>query len=99
MSGNVIQLPSRSVDMLLTKKQLAAHLGRSERWVELKVKAGMPVEAATDRYGRRRYSLRAVEAWLDGGHPKSAKREDRLAVLEAQMADLAAQVAQLRRAG
>lgn len=99
MSGQVIQLPSRGAGTLLTKKQLAAHLGRSERWVELKVREGMPVEAATDRYGRRRYSLRAVEAWLDGGNPKPAKREDRIAALEAQVADLASQVAQLRRAG
>ena len=41
MGGQVIRLPSRG-DTLLTKKQLATLLGRSERWVELKVKEGCP---------------------------------------------------------
>jgi hypothetical protein len=66
--------------------------------VELKVKDGMPVEEATDRYGRRRYNLRLVQAWLDDARPKAARR-DRLTVLERQVADLAVQVAELRRAG
>ena len=98
MGGQVVRLPSRG-DTLLTKKQLAAHLGRSERWVELKVKEGMPVEQATDRYGRRRYNLRLVETRLHEGRPKAVRREDRLAVLERRVAELAAQVAELRRAG
>jgi len=83
----------------VTKKQLAAHLGRSERWVELRVRDGMPVEHVTDRYGRRRYNLRLVEEWLSYGRPTSPQREDRLALLERSVADLAAQVAELRRAG
>ena len=95
--GQLVQLPALG-QRLLTKKQLAAHLGRSERWVELKVKDGMPVEEATDRYGRRRYNLRLVQAWLDDARPKAARR-DRLTVLERQVADLAVQVAELRRAG
>ena len=82
-------------DVLLTKKQLAAHLGRSARWVELKVREGMPVEQATDRYGRRRYNLRLVETWLHEGRPKAVRHEDRLAVLERRVAELAAQVAEL----
>jgi hypothetical protein len=97
MGGQLVRLPSRG-DALLTKRQLATVLGRSERWVELKVKDGMPVEEATDRYGRRRYNLRLVQAWLDDARPRAA-RPDRLTVLERQVADLAAQVAELRRAG
>src|SRR5271166_1740516 len=97
MGGQVVSLPSRG-DTLLTKKQLAKLLGYSERWVELKVNEGMPVEEATDRYGRRRYNLRLVQAWLDDARPCTAK-QDRLTVLERQVADLAAQVAELRRAG
>jgi len=97
MTGQLITLPSRG-DMLLTKKQLAAHLARSTRWVELRVGEGMPVEEATDRYGRRRYNLRLVEAWLADGRPKAAKREDRIAALERKLADLAVKVDELGRA-
>jgi hypothetical protein len=98
MAGQLVQLPLRR-ELLLTKKQLAAHLSRSERWVELRVREGMPAEQATDRYGRRRYNLRLVEQWLSDGRPSSRKREDRIAILERSLADLAAQVAQLRKAG
>ena len=89
MGGQLVRFPSRG-DVLLTKKQLAAHLGRSARWVELKVREGMPVEQATDRYGRRRYDLEAVEAWLRDGKPKSSTRsvQERIASLEQQMSEL-----------
>jgi len=97
MTGQVFRLPPRG-DALLTKKQLAAVLSRSERWIELKVKEGMPIEEATDRYGRRRYDLRLVQAWLNDGRPKAAK-EDRVAALERQVAELAVEVAELRRTG
>jgi phage terminase Nu1 subunit (DNA packaging protein) len=97
--SNVIQLPSRGVERVLTKKQLAAHLGRSERWVELRVREGMPVLEATDRYGRRRYKLRACEEWLARGRPRIvASTEDRLAALECQVGELIALVRGLRRA-
>ena len=98
MAGQLVRLPSRG-HLLVTKKQLAAHLGRSERWVELRVRDGMPVEQATDRYGRRRYDLRLVEEWLRDGRPAPLKREDRISVLERSVAELAAQVAELRKAG
>ena len=98
MGGQLVRLPARG-QLLLSKKQLAAHLGRSERWIELRVRDGMPVEEATDRYGRRRYNLSLVEQWLSRGRPTPRKREDRVTVLERAVADLAAQVAELRRAG
>jgi hypothetical protein len=101
-TAKVIQLPSRGgEEIVLTKKQLAARLKRSERWVEIKVRdEGLPVLAETDRFGRRRYSLKAVEDWMGKGKPKPkpAKREDRLTLLEQQVRDLQAQLNELRRA-
>jgi hypothetical protein len=45
-----------------TKQELAEHLGFSVRWVELRVREGMP----TRRMGQRlRFQISAVEAWLD----------------------------------
>ena len=44
-----------------TKQELADHLGFSVRWVELRVREGMP----TRRMGQRlRFQMSAVEAWL-----------------------------------
>jgi hypothetical protein len=63
-AGEVFAFPDRGHSPLLTKRQLANHLGRSTRWVELMVRdENMPAE--WDRHRReRRYDLRAVEAWL-----------------------------------
>jgi phage terminase Nu1 subunit (DNA packaging protein) len=97
MSAQVITLPARG-PILLTKKQLAAQLCRSERWIELKVRDGMPVEQGTDRHGRRRYDLHQVERWLSEVPASSTKREDRLDQLERMITALAAQVADLRQA-
>lgn len=50
------------VEPWLSKRQLAQHLGFSERWVELRVKAGMPHK----RFGGRlRFRASEVEAWLE----------------------------------
>jgi phage terminase Nu1 subunit (DNA packaging protein) len=90
MSARVYQLPAaRSV--LLTKKQLAVHLGRSTRWVELQVRRGLPVEAATDRFGGRRYDLAKVEAWLRAGEPVARREKsltERVAALELLVGEL-----------
>jgi phage terminase Nu1 subunit (DNA packaging protein) len=96
MGAQVFALPSRGAPVLLSKAQLAARLGRSTRWVELKMREGMPVLDGTDRYGGRRYDLREVEAWLAQG--KRTKPRDRVSELERQVAELAAQVAELARA-
>jgi hypothetical protein len=100
MGGELIQMPARGGgDIFLTKEQLAVRLKRSKRWVEIKVRdAKLPVLEATDRYGRRRYNLREVEEWMKAGTPKPAKREDRLAALEREVASLQAQLNELRRA-
>lgn len=62
--GDVVKFPNRGHSPLLTKRQLANHLQRSTRWVELMVRdEGMPAE--WDRHRReRRYDLQAVETWL-----------------------------------
>jgi phage terminase Nu1 subunit (DNA packaging protein) len=98
MSAQVISLPSRG-PVLLTKKQLAARLGRSQRWVELRVHDGMPVEPGSDRHGRRRYDLHHVEQWLRDRPANRSTRQDRLGKLEQTVAELAAQVAELRQTG
>ena len=98
MSAQIISLSSRG-PVLLTKKQLAAHLRRSERWIELRVHDGMPVEQGADRYGRRRYDVRLVEQWLRDRPASSSKQQDRLGQLEQAVADLAVQVAELRQTG
>lgn len=90
MSPATIHQIRSSQPVLLTKKQLAQHLGRSERWVEMRAKDGMPVVEGTDRLGRRRYDLAACEAWLADGRPKS--RSDRLAALEARVEALEARL-------
>ena len=61
---------------LVTKRQLAQYLGRSTRWVEMRVREGMPSESPTTRYPQRRFRLSDVEAWLAGGKPKPPPRGD-----------------------
>jgi len=82
---------------LLTKQQLARHLGRSTRWVELRVREGMPSEAPTTRFPHRRFNLEECEAWLRDGRPERGSIADRLAALDAKVASLTAMVEQLGR--
>jgi hypothetical protein len=95
--STVTQL-SLAVEQLVTKQQLAEHLGRSTRWVELRVRDGMPSEAPTSRFPRRRFRLSEVEAWLASGKPKPATPQaQRIAVLEERVAELAATLEQLKQ--
>jgi hypothetical protein len=90
MSARIYQLPATR-PVLLTKKQLAAHLGRSTRWIELQVRGGLPVEAATDRFGGRRYDLAKVEVWLRAGEPVVRREKglvERVAALELLVGEL-----------
>lgn len=58
----VVRLPLRlGVEPWLSKQQLAGHLGFSVRWVELRVRDGMPCERFR---GRLRFRASDVEAWL-----------------------------------
>ena len=93
MSATVHRLPGTG-SQLLTKQQLAAHLGRSPRWIEMRVAKGMPSENL-DRYGRRMFDLRAVEAWLSAGEPRVSSVAERLEQLERQVAELSAVVQRL----
>jgi predicted DNA-binding transcriptional regulator AlpA len=47
----------------LSKRQIADYLGRSTRWVELRVREGLPSKMIG---GRRGFRLSEVEAWIDG---------------------------------
>jgi predicted DNA-binding transcriptional regulator AlpA len=51
-----------SQEPYLCKKQIAAHLGYSTRWVELKMREGLPSKMIG---GQRRYRLSEVERWID----------------------------------
>lgn len=85
---SVVQL--RPVERVLTKKQLAAELGRSERWVELRMREGLPSLPPTRRYGMRRFVFSEVEAWLADGErvrPRAAAR-DRVGELERRVVGL-----------
>lgn len=62
--ADVLNFPRRGHTPRLTKRQLANHLQRSTRWVELMVRDhGLPAE--WDQHQReRRFDLGAVETWL-----------------------------------
>lgn len=87
MTGQVVALHGAS--RLLTKRQLAQHLGRSERWVELRVRDGMPSVDPTRRSPQRRFRLDQVEAWLHDGSQRPASLSQRVATLEEEVARLA----------
>jgi phage terminase Nu1 subunit (DNA packaging protein) len=61
--AELIALPGRAgTEPWVNKRQLASHLGRSTRWVELMVKEGMPSQMIG---GRRGFRLSAVERWIE----------------------------------
>lgn len=84
--SNVVQLHAPA-DATLSKKALAQHWKCSERLVEKRCAEGMP-KGGLDRYGKRRYSLAACEAWLAQEKPEKPTVEQRLADLERQMSEL-----------
>jgi hypothetical protein len=80
MTAQIHALPAR--EAVVTKRQLARTLGKSERWVEQRAAEGMPA-LGLDRMGRRTYSLRACQDWLASNHQKPHR--DRLGELEARL--------------
>lgn len=61
--GIVIPFPRRTDwEPELTKRQLSERLGFSTRWVELRVREGMPCSSI--KGNQRRFLLSEVEAWL-----------------------------------
>jgi hypothetical protein len=95
VNATVVRL--RRADALLTKRQLAAHLGRSIRWIELRVREGMPSEPPTRRFPHRRFRLADIEAWLANGQQKPSTDHERIVQLERQVATHAVTVQQLTR--
>lgn len=70
--GQLIEVNfGRRTDALLSKKQLAAHpsIRRSTRWVEQRVREGMPSQMDGNR---RMFSLSEVLDWLEGQGRKVA---------------------------
>ena len=89
MAGTVIRLPS-APRRLLTKRQLAAELGRSTRWIELRMREGLPVLPRGTPAEHTRFDLEAVRSWLDTRGPCAPPRlEERVAQLERQIVTLA----------
>lgn len=87
--GTLVRLPVRS-ERLLTKQQLASELGRSTRWVELRMREGLPVLPRRTPSEHARFELGAVRAWLERraeGAPLSV--EERIARLEQEVSRLA----------
>lgn len=96
MSATVVRMHGTG-EQLLTKKQLAQHLGRSSRWIEIRMREGLPSLEPTERFPHRRYRLADVEAWLAAGDKKLPGHAERIASLESQVATLTATVEQLQR--
>lgn len=95
MSTRVHRLPTFG-PRLLTKQQLAQHLNRSPRWIELRVNEGMPSENL-DRRGRRLFDLHAVEDWIANGQPVATSTGERLEHLEREMTRLHDRIRNLER--
>jgi hypothetical protein len=97
--SEVIRLPIRPFPgRLLTKRQLAAELGRSTRWIELRMREGMPVAPRAAPREHARFDVTAVRAWLDSrSATPRLPLEQRVAQLERDMSTLVAELK--RRAG
>jgi hypothetical protein len=64
VSATVVPFPRRrGYEPWLSKKQVATHYGYSTRWVELRMRDGMPSHA---RGGQRRFLLSEIESWFEG---------------------------------
>jgi len=76
--GDLLKFPNRrGADRVpLTKARFARLKGRSTRWVEMQVAAGMP--AHYNRKGRRVFYLAETEPWLEenGSRPTDTRNVD-----------------------
>jgi phage terminase Nu1 subunit (DNA packaging protein) len=92
--SEVVHLPVKPVPgRLVTKRQLAAELGRSTRWVELRMREGLPVAPRANQHEHARFELGAVRAWLDSrSDAGKVPLEQRVAQLEREVSTLAAQL-------
>lgn len=73
MTGQVVNLRppagATAPEPWLSKRQLATHLGFSVRWVEYRVRDGMPHKMLG---GRLRFQRSSVESWLEQREGRSA---------------------------
>jgi hypothetical protein len=62
VTGRLIRMPRQpGSEPWLSKRQVAAYFGFSTRWVELKVREGMPSRMIG---GQRRFRASECEEWL-----------------------------------
>jgi len=60
--GRVLRLPLRpGAEPWVSKRQVAGYFGYSTRWVELRVREGMPSQMIG---GHRKFRLSECEVWL-----------------------------------
>jgi len=92
--SQVVRLPVRSLPgRLITKRQLANELGRSTRWVELRMREGMPVAPRSGPHEHARFDLEAVRTWLESrSGMQTPPLEQRVAQLERQVSTLVAEL-------
>jgi hypothetical protein len=63
-----VTFPSRGHEPWLNKQQVAQHLGRSPRWVEIAMKdRGLPWHPPAPGSNRRRFLLSEIERWMGEG--------------------------------
>lgn len=61
-AGVLVAFPQRpGFEPWVSKAHVASYLGRSTRWVELRVRDGLPSQMIG---GRRSFRLSAVDAWI-----------------------------------
>ena len=95
--NNVVPIRPQTAPMV-SKKALAAHLGRSTRWVELRTAEGMPSIPPSKRFSTRRYNLTLVETWLAGDRAKPpTSTAEQIAALERIVAEQQARIEALER--
>lgn len=87
----VMRLPMNP-HRLLTRKQLASELGRSTRWIEMRMREGLPVLPRQLPGEHARFELAAVREWLD------QRAELRVEPVEHRVARLEREVARLAQA-
>jgi len=62
-TGRLIAFPrTAAIEPWLSKQQVAGHYGRSTRWIELRMREGLPSRMLG---GRRAFRLSTVDAWME----------------------------------
>lgn len=66
MSAPIVPIrPELDAEPWISKAEVAAHFGRTPRWVELRMREGLPHRKdGAHRLARVRFRLSEVEAWM-----------------------------------